>query len=105
MYSITAFWTAAHHHLPIVFIILSNREYRILKHNVDIYRQRFGVESNRTYAQLELCEPELGFVEMAAGMGIVGCRVTEPQELVTAVGEALASGSPRVIDVVIEPKL
>ena len=105
MYSITAFWTAAHHHLPIVFIILSNREYRILKHNVDIYRQRFGGESNRTYAQLELCEPELGFVEMAAGMGIVGCRVTEPQELVTAVGEALTSGSPRVIDVAIEPKL
>ena len=43
--------------------------------------------------------------EVAAGMGIVGCRVTEPQELVTAVGEALASGSPRVIDVAIEPKL
>ncbi|HIM45095.1 MAG TPA: thiamine pyrophosphate-binding protein [Alphaproteobacteria bacterium] len=104
MYSITALWTAAHHNLPIVFIILSNREYRILKHNVDIYRQRFGIESNRAYAQLDLREPELGFVEMAAGMGVAGQRVTEPEELVTALGEALASGAPRLIDVAIEPK-
>jgi len=105
MYSITALWTAAHHSLPIVFIILSNREYRILKHNVDIYRQRFGIESNRAYAQLELREPELGFVEMAAGMGIDGRRVIEPEELATAVREALASGAPRLIEVAIEPKL
>lgn len=105
MYSITALWTAAHHRLPIVFIILSNREYRILKHNVDIYRQRFGIESNRAYAQLDLREPELGFVEMAAGMGIAGRRVAEPEELVAAVREALASGAPRLIEVAIEPKL
>ena len=41
MYSIQALWTAAHHRLPIVFIILANAEYRILKHNLDIYRRRF----------------------------------------------------------------
>jgi benzoylformate decarboxylase len=28
MYSIQALWTAAHHDLPIVFVILANREYR-----------------------------------------------------------------------------
>ena len=104
MYSITALWTAAHHRLPIVFIILSNREYRILKHNVDIYRQRFGIESNRAYAQLDLREPELGFVDMANGMGVAGQRVTEPEELIAAVGEALASDAPRLIDVAIEAK-
>ena len=43
MYSIQALWTAAHHRLPIVFVILANAEYRILKHNLDIYRRRFGV--------------------------------------------------------------
>jgi benzoylformate decarboxylase len=104
MYSITALWTAAHHNLPIVFIILSNREYRILKHNVDIYRQRFNIESNRAYAQLDLREPELGFVEMAAGMGVTGQRVTEPEDLISALGDAFASGAPRLIDVAIEPK-
>ena len=38
MYSIQALWTAAHHDLPIVFVILANREYRVLKHNIDAYR-------------------------------------------------------------------
>ena len=43
MYSIQALWTASHHRLPILFVIFNNREYRILKHNLDIYRQRFDV--------------------------------------------------------------
>ena len=105
MYSITALWSAAYHRLPIVFIILSNREYRILKHNADIYRQRFDSESNRAYAHLDLREPKLGFVEIAAGMGIAGQSVSEPEELIAAIGDALASGAPRLIDVEIEGKL
>src|SRR5882757_6878751 len=47
MYSIQALWTAAHHDLPIVFVILANREYRVLKHNIDAYRARFDVKSNK----------------------------------------------------------
>ena len=78
MYSIQALWTAAHHRLPIVFIILANREYRILKHNLDIYRKRFGVATNHPYREMDLIDPPLGFVEMAAGMGVAGTRVTEP---------------------------
>ena len=105
MYSIPALWSAAYHRLPIVFIILSNREYRILKHNADIYRQRFDSESNRAYAHLDLREPKLGFVEIAAGMGIAGQSVSEPEELIAAIGDALASGAPRLIDVEIEGKL
>ena len=37
MYTIQALWTAAHHDLAVVFVILDNREYRILKHNMDAY--------------------------------------------------------------------
>ena len=47
MYSIQALWTAAHHDLAVVFVILNNREYRILKHNMDTYRQRFGAKPDR----------------------------------------------------------
>lgn len=104
MYSITALWTAAHHDLPILFIILANREYRILKHNIDLYRARFDNESNRPYAHLDLQNPELDFVEMAAGMGVAGTRVTEPEELAAAVGKALAANAPRLIEVAIEGK-
>tara|TARA_Y100000588_G_scaffold141809_2_gene155719 strand:+ start:1646 stop:3325 length:1680 start_codon:yes stop_codon:yes gene_type:complete len=104
MYSITALWTAAHHKLPIIFIILANREYRILKQNIDIYRDRFAIDSNRDYAHLDLLEPELGFIEMAAGMGVKGVRVSEPEELAAAVTGAVASLEARVIEVAVEGK-
>ena len=105
MYSIQALWTAAHHRLPIVFIILANAEYRILKHNLDIYRRRFDVATNHPYVQMDLVDPPLGFVEMAAGMGVAGTRVTEPEELAQAVREGLASGAPYLIEVAVEGKV
>ena len=105
MYSIQALWTAAHHRLPIVFVILANAEYRILKHNLDIYRKRFGVATNHPYVQMDLVDPPLGFVEMAAGMGVAGTRVTEPDELAEAVKEGLASGAPYLIEAAVEGKI
>ncbi len=105
MYSIQALWTAAHHRLPIVFVILANAEYRILKHNLDIYRRRFEVATNHPYVQMDLVDPPLGFVEMAAGMGVAGVRVTEPDELAAAVREALESDVPRLIEVAVEGKV
>ena len=103
MYSIQAFWTAAHHNLPIVFIILSNREYRVLKHNLDIYRQRFNVPSNRPYPHMDL-EPTLNFVELAKGMGVGGEIVENADDLKEAVSRALSKGEPSVIEVVISGK-
>ena len=105
MYSIQALWTAAHHRLPIVFVILANAEYRILKHNLDIYRRRFDVATNHPYVQMDLVDPPLGFVEMAAGMGVAGTRVTEPDELAAAVQNALAAGEPYLIEAAVEGKI
>ena len=105
MYSIQALWTAARHRLPIVFIILANAEYRILKNNLDIYRKRFGVQTNHPYVHMDLVDPPLGFVEMAAGMGVAGTRVTEPDALAQAVQDALASGAPYLIEAAVEGKV
>lgn len=104
MYSIQAYWSAAHHNLPIVFIILSNREYRILKHNLDTYRQRFGAPSNRPYPYMDLADPELDFVSLARGMGMAGERIEDPEQLSDAVKQAFESGGPYVIEVVISGK-
>jgi benzoylformate decarboxylase len=102
MYSIQSLWTAAHHDLAVVFVILDNREYRILKHNMDTYRQRFGVASERPYAQMDLGKPDLSFVDMARGMGVPGSRVTRAAELGPALAAAIASGGPYLLDVVVE---
>ncbi len=105
MYSIQALWTAAHHRLPIVFVILSNREYRVLKHNMDIYRTRFDARSNRPYPHMDLTDPVLGFVEMARGMGVDGVQVSEPEQVQPAIRRGLESGAPFLVDLVISGKV
>jgi len=102
MYSIQALWTAAHHDLAVVFMILNNREYRILKHNMDTYRQRFGAKPDRGYPNMDLVSPELGFVDLARGLGVEGVRVATPGELRPALDKALAAGGPILLDVAIE---
>ena len=104
MYSIQALWTAAHHRLPIVFAILANREYRVLKQNLDVYRQRFDAATDKPYPHMDLGGPALGFVEMAAGMGVPGVRIDKPDDLAAALSQAFAAGGPRIIEIAIEGK-
>ncbi|MFP6771656.1 MAG: thiamine pyrophosphate-dependent enzyme [Alphaproteobacteria bacterium] len=104
MYSIQALWSAAHHDLDIVFVILVNREYRILKHNMDTYRQRFDANSNQDYPEMNLDTPALDFVTMANGMGVPGTTVSDPAEVAPALKEAFATAGPRLIAINIEGK-
>ena len=105
MYSIQALWTAAHHDLPIVFVILNNGEYRILKHNMDVYRQRFGAKPGRPYLHMDLGRPRLGFLDLARGLGLSAERITRPGELTGALSRAIAAKRPHLIEAVIEAKL
>jgi benzoylformate decarboxylase len=101
MYSIQALWTAAHHDLAVVYVI-HNREYRILKHNMDAFRRRFGVAADRPYPHMDLLTPDLGFVEMAHGMGVAGQRVSKPGEIREALRTAFDARAPYLLDVVVE---
>jgi benzoylformate decarboxylase len=104
MYSIQALWSAAHHGLPIIFVILSNREYRVLKHNLDISRARFDIGSNKPYPHMDLTSPMLGFPEMARGMGVPGETVTDPEEIEAAMDRAKATAGPYLIEIVVSGK-
>lgn len=108
MYSITALWTAAHHNLPIVFVILSNGEYRVLKHNLDIFRQRFeaggGAGENLPYPHMDLGNPQLGFVDMARGMGVAAERVDDPERIGDVLAQAFQSNGPYLVDIAVSGK-
>ncbi len=104
MYSIQALWTAAHHRLAIVFVILANREYRILKHNTDVWRQNFAAGTQHPYQQMDLTGPEFDFVHLAAGMGVEGVRIEKADDIAPALSKAVAANKPYLIEIAIEGK-
>ncbi|MFA5937837.1 MAG: thiamine pyrophosphate-binding protein [Sinimarinibacterium sp.] len=104
MYSVQSLWTAAHYHLPIIFIVFSNREYRVLKHNLDIYRHRFGIDPSRPYPHMDLSEPLLSYPAIAKGMGVEGESVTTADQLSKAITKALRLKQPYLIEMEITGK-
>jgi benzoylformate decarboxylase len=104
MYSIPALWTAAHHKLAIVFVILANREYRILKHNVDVWRQNFEAGTQHPYQQMDLTGPALDFVRLAEGMGVEAVRVDKAGDIAPALAKAVAANRPYLVEIGIEGK-
>jgi benzoylformate decarboxylase len=100
MYSITALWTAAHHKLPVTFVMLNNAAYRILKLNMVEY---LGTAARgRKFVAMDLTDPELRFDRMAESMGVRGQRVERPEELAGALRDAIAHGGPALVDVSME---
>jgi benzoylformate decarboxylase len=96
MYAIQALWTAAHLELPITFVIANNRAYQIIKERLVTMRgtDRFlGMDFNK---------PELDFVALARGMGVDAKRIDTPTALPDALKEAISSGRPSLLDVVID---
>ena len=99
LYSIQALWTAAHYRLPLVFVILNNRAYHVLKLNLDRYRSDFGVTGKQGYPFMDLTHPDIDFVQLASGFGVPAQRVVEPEAVGPAVQEAFARGEPYLFDV------
>ena len=104
MYSIQALWSAAHHRLGIVFVVLSNREYRILKHNVDVWRKNFEPGTQHPYQQMDLTGPDLDFVHLATGMGVEAIRVEKADDIASVVAKAVATNRPYLVELAIEGK-
>jgi benzoylformate decarboxylase len=100
MYTIQALWTAAHHKVPVTWVIANNASYRILKLNMLDYLGEGA--AGRRFVEMDMTEPVLNFGEIATALGVKGCRIERPDEIGDAVREAQASGEPRVLDIVIE---
>ena len=100
MYSISALWTAAHHKLPVTYVMLNNAAYRILKLNMVEY---LGTAARgRKFVAMDLTDPELRFDRMAESMGVLGFRVDRPEDLAPTLRKAIEHDGPSLVDVVME---
>ena len=105
MYTIQSLWSAARHHIPVIYIILSNRSYRVLKFNMNRYRRQLDIPSGRPYPFMDFDDPPLDFVQMAQGMGVASQRVEQPGDIEAAVKAALAVDAPYLLEVVTEGRV
>ena len=99
MYSIQALWTAAHLELPITYIICNNRSYRILKERLLAFKGMAA--TNQSFTGMDFHDPPIDFVALAQSMGVTARRITELDEFVPALENALAHDGPDLLDVVV----
>jgi benzoylformate decarboxylase len=99
MYTIQSFWTAAFHHIPVLYIILSNQSYRILKYNMNRYLTLQKIQTGKPYPFMDFKNPSLDFVGLAQSMGLPGRCVEQPEDIRPALLEALAVDGPYVLEV------
>ncbi len=100
LYTIQALWTAAHHRVPVTWVIANNASYRILKLNMLEYLGEAA--DGRQFVAMDLTDPPLDFSRIAASFGVKGIRVEHPDQIGDAVREAQAAQEPRVVDIVID---
>ena len=100
LYTIQGLWTAAHEKLSMVFVIINNASYRILKQRTNAMKA-LAAQTDR-YVGMDLDNPRVDFVSVARGFGLTAHRATrlsEVQELLTA---GLRADGPTLIDVEVD---
>ena len=102
MMTVQGFWTAAVENIAVVYVILNNGAYKVLKQGLDGYRKQILDEPGRpTYMGADFPMP-LNLAGLAQDMGVYGKRIEDPEELGPAVQHALELGKPAVLDVIVD---
>ncbi len=104
----TALWTAAHHAIPILFVIANNQSYfNDEEHQERVARARLRPVENRWVGQ-RMDTPAVDFASLARDLGVTGIGpVSEPSALAGAMRQAVAAvdeGGPALVDVRIVPR-
>ncbi len=98
MYTLQALWTQAREKLPVTTIILSNRKYAILLGEY----QGVGANPGRTAMDmLDLSNPDLGWVQLANGMGVEAAQATTLEQVGDLLAQSCARPGPFLIELVI----
>jgi len=108
MYAPGVLWTAAHHRIPLLSVMLNNRGYYMEAMHV----QRMCNERNRGIDNgtkgSTLTDPNIDFAKLAQGLGVhAEGPITDPNDLAPALRRAIAAvkrGEPALVDVVTQAR-
>jgi benzoylformate decarboxylase len=100
MYTIQGLWTAARENLRMVFVVINNYSYRILKQRTNAMK---GLAAQTdTYVAMDLDKPRIDFVSVARGLGLTAHKAGSLSDLGDLMAAALAADGPTLIDVEVD---
>jgi acetolactate synthase-1/2/3 large subunit len=108
MFVPSTLWTAAHHKIPMLYIVHNNRAY----HQEVMYLQAMANRRGRGISDVTIgttiTNPNVDYATVARGFGVHGeGPITDPKDLAPALKRAIAvvkRGEPALIDVVTDPR-
>lgn len=104
MFTPGALWTAAHHRIPLLYVVHNNRAY----HQEVMYVQMMAAKRQRGITRAHIgntiTDPNVDFAKLAASMGVHSeGPITDPNDLGAAFQRAVAvvkRGEPALVDVI-----
>ncbi|MCX5214517.1 thiamine pyrophosphate-binding protein [Kitasatospora sp. NBC_00240] len=95
MYSPQALWTAAREQLPVLFVVVNNNQYLMLKNSL---RHRFPQHPDGGFVGMDIDRPAIDFVALARSMGVHAERVERATDIAEAARAAWDSRGPRLLE-------
>lgn len=97
-YTVQALWSMAREGTDVTVVVCANRRYRILQYELSRVTATPGPKAvNLT----DLGRPDIGWVDLAKGFGVPGVAVRTDTELAEALGRALSTPGPKVIEAIL----
>ena len=96
MYCPQALYTAARQKLPILYLVMNNGGYAIIKSGTRAQKQR-AYETD-TYIGMDITDPEVDFVALAHSLGLGSASAADPGQLDAALQKAVVHEGPFLID-------
>jgi acetolactate synthase-1/2/3 large subunit len=101
-------WTAAHHRIPILYVVQNNRAYHQELMYLQAMAARHGRGIENTAIGTTITDPNVDYATVARGFGVHGeGPISDPAELGPALKRAIAAvknGQPALVDVVSEQR-
>jgi acetolactate synthase I/II/III large subunit len=108
MFVPSTLWTAAHHRIPLLYIVHNNRAYHQEYMYLAAMAARLGRGIENSEIGTVITDPNVDYATVARGFGVHGeGPISDPAELAPALKRALAvvkSGHPALVDVVTDPR-